>query len=160
MANPYLFVSALLLLAVPHLCSVLRFWASAPHALRCLYIAGPCTSVWNHGSNSRAALWADRSAMALGCLIDCRFILFVLPRCTADGVTISALLAAAVALYSLAKMLASDPLHVLSHACVSAAHFAMLAAWPHAAASGSSSTPPPFAACLEFCRAAAVFGGN
>ena len=128
MANRRLCASAWLLLVVPHFWAVYACRGCAPLLLRGLYVVGPCTSVWNHGTTSAAALWADRAAMALGCVVDCCFAIALLTPSAAAAVL--ALDAAAVACYAVAKRKlihnGSDAAHMASHACVSAAHLLLL----------------------------------
>jgi hypothetical protein len=115
MANKWLLLSALLLLVPPHFGAVFYF-VKAPRVLRVVYLIGPLTSVWNHGSTSAAAQWTDRAAMSVGCAIDC--CCFRMPLHPG----------AAVGLYLVAKHFASTPLHALAHACVSLVHVLALAA--------------------------------
>ena len=108
MVNHWLCVSAIAILAPAHFWAVIHF-RHAPMVLRVLYIVGPLTSVWNHGSTSHIARWADRIAMAVGCIIDCCFIMPLHP-------------AYAALCYFIAKKTSSNWVHTLSHVLVSVAH--------------------------------------
>lgn len=131
MAQPILFASAYLML-IFHALAVSLY--SGPWALRISYIVGPLTGMWNHGTFSQWAKWADRIAMAIGLCVDVWYIVFL-----AD-VLVGVLLASAVAFYLWAKAahvcMAKQPmhdlcnasvlLHWLSHAFVTAAHVGFL----------------------------------
>lgn len=39
-----------------------------------LYILGPCTSVWNHGSSSQCAKYMDRCTMVIGFFVDLHWV--------------------------------------------------------------------------------------
>jgi hypothetical protein len=102
-----------------------RLWG--PLLLRCSYLGGPATSVWNHGTTSCLAQLADRAAMAVGCALDvCYMATLPLPQ----AALLSLGNGAAVAAYCLAKRQATRRVatawHLASHACVSASHGAML----------------------------------
>jgi hypothetical protein len=129
MAQPILFASAYLML-IFHALAVSLY--SGPWALRVSYIVGPLTGMWNHGTTSPWAKWADRIAMVMGLFVDVWYMIIF----SAD-VLAGLLLAAAVALYLCAKAKqeqaqledffnASVFLHWLSHAFVTAAHVSFL----------------------------------
>jgi hypothetical protein len=139
MAQPILFASAYLML-IFHTLAVSLY--GGPWALRISYIVGPLTGMWNHGSTSQWAKWADRIAMAIGFCVDVWYIALL-----AD-VLVGLLLATAVAFYLGAKAVhvyttktdkschsqhalhdlfnTSVLLHWLSHAFVTAAHVCFL----------------------------------
>lgn len=108
-----------------HAAAVAAF--GGPLLLRCSYLGGPATSVWNHGTTSCLAQLADRAAMAVGCALDvCYMATLPLPQ----AALLSLGNGAAVAAYCLAQRQATRRVatawHLASHACVSASHGAML----------------------------------
>lgn len=127
MAQPFLFGTAYLMLLVHGVAVLFR----APLALRISYIVGPLTGMWNHGTTSELAKWADRVAMTAGLCVDLAYL-------RTNYVTSWVCLGAAIALYACAKGTgAADTfaslffgpsvmLHALSHGSVTAAHVSLL----------------------------------
>lgn len=141
MAHPVLFITSLCMI-IPHFTAVFTF--GGPLILQWSYLSGPSTSVWNHGTVNRLAMWSDRIMMTVGCAIDLYFILS-LPLSRAVHLvflTIIAVTAYAVAKYITggARAISTDGkkmtwtevnpwasmCHVVAHACVSISHYSML----------------------------------
>jgi hypothetical protein len=70
--NPTLFTTSCIMLA-GHLILVLCF-SHSPLPLLIMYVLGPLTSVWNHGTTSEIAKWSDRCVMTIGLGVDLWFI--------------------------------------------------------------------------------------
>ncbi len=69
MANPYLFTSSALLGAL----HFYWLWSLRPcnsMLLQSIIIVGVLTSVWNHGTTSKAAMYSDRAVMVIGFVVD------------------------------------------------------------------------------------------
>jgi 1-acyl-sn-glycerol-3-phosphate acyltransferase len=141
MAHPVLFVTSLCMI-VPHLAAVLAF--GGPLILQWSYLCGLSTSVWNHGTVNRLAMWCDRIMMTVGCAIDFYFILS-LPL--SDAVHLLFLTIMAVTAYAVAKYITGGAraisadgrkmtwsevnpwaslCHVVAHVCVCISHYSML----------------------------------
>ncbi len=141
MANAALFATSCLLL-IAHAALLLvvvgaSLCSPVPCVLQVAYIAGPLTSMLNHGTTSAAARWLDRSAMLAGACLD----VYYTARLSHEGdrACVACLLALAVLAYVSAKCAAPPPartpgfgegvrLHALAHAQVLAAHACLLLA--------------------------------
>lgn len=141
MGHPVLFITSLCMI-IPHLAAVCMF--GGPLCLQWSYICGPSTSVWNHGTTNRLAMWCDRIMMAVGCVID---FYFMSSLHTSQAVlllisTVMALTAYAVAKYITGGVRAisaqgksltwvevnpyATMCHITAHTMVSISHYSML----------------------------------
>ena len=141
MAHPVLFITSLCMF-LAHLVSIFTF--GAPLILQWSYLCGVSTSVWNHGTVNRFAMWSDRIMMVVGCAIDLYFILS-LPL--SQAVHLLSLTMIAVAAYAVGKYITggaraisvdvkgltwkegnpwASTCHVVAHAFVSLSHCSML----------------------------------
>jgi hypothetical protein len=92
-------------------------------ALVALYILGPVTSMWNHGTRCALARWTDRVVMTVGLGVDV-WLWWLLPHKT-EAFAVGALTALAVVSYMCAKWWNNQHTtlaHALAHALVTSAH--------------------------------------
>ena len=141
MGHPVLFITSLCMI-IPHLAAVCMF--GGPLCLQWSYICGPSTSVWNHGTTNRLAMWSDRIMMTVGCTID---FYFMSTLHTSQAVQILVLTIAAVTAYVVAKYITGGAreisaegknltwadvnpwatmCHIVAHTMVSISHYSML----------------------------------
>jgi hypothetical protein len=120
-------------LVVAHACFLccMRYHNNdVPWLLRCSYVAGPLTSVWNHCTTSLWARWIDRGVMMLGFAVDVYFICILFASSPVMHVVVwtGALLSlvGAVCSYTVAKQTEDRALHVLAHAWIALAHGSLL----------------------------------
>ena len=129
MANRILFASACVML-LAHVLALYCF--SAPVILQYLYVIGSYTSVWNHGTTCRAALWSDRFVMLAGFVVDVWFIWGLKDYNTEGVVLVSVFVSLSLVCYAFAKSrrktdgVWGDILHVYSHMFVCLSHFSLL----------------------------------
>ncbi len=86
-----------------------------------VYIVGPVTSMWNHGTTCALARWTDRVVMTVGLGVDV-WLWWLLPHKT-EAFAVGALTTLAVMSYLSAKWWSHTTLaHALTHALVTSAH--------------------------------------
>ena len=160
-------------MVVSHLLAVLDF--EGPLLLQWSYMCGPSTSVWNHGTTSRLAVWSDRAMMTMGCLLD---FYFMATLAVSRTVVLLALNVAAVTAYVLAKRITktsagqasmyvrATACHVMAHALVTCSHCVMLYFIDHSSKDKALSTRllvvvlglSPLVAFYASCRGASSAG--
>lgn len=136
MTNRVLYFTSWVMMML-HYAAVGLFFRSSPVLLQWLYLCGPWTSAWNHGTTSFVAKWADRSLMAVGCVLDiyfvCSLLISFIPPLPA--IFVLANIAMALLAYACAKRTASAPIpdkarqnafHSMAHAFITAANLSLL----------------------------------
>jgi len=71
MSHPVLFLTSLFMWAA-HAAAILLY--GGPCHLQFFYMLGPCTSIWNHGSDNASAKWLDRVSMLAGFIVDAHWL--------------------------------------------------------------------------------------
>lgn len=135
MANPTLFATSCIMLA-GHLILVCLM-SNSPLPLLVIYVVGPLTSVWNHGTTSDIAKWSDRCVMTLGLGIDLWFLSHDISGAWPRITMVALFLSWALVLFFGGKVcmkrsddtkediLESLP-HAIAHICILLSHVCML----------------------------------
>lgn len=136
MVNPVLHCTSWCMVVV-HGFAIREF--QGPLVLQWCYLCGPLTSVWNHGTTTKLAMFADRIMMHVGCMID---FYFMSTLALSQSMLLLFSNLAAITAYVGAKWIAAgmseegkadispNPFattcHITSHAMVSFSHYNML----------------------------------
>jgi hypothetical protein len=127
MANDYLWKSSIFFGSIHFLFMI--FW-NTRLLLIFIYAVGILTSIWNHGTTSDLAKWADRIWISLGSLVDF-YSLFIMDAELAISGTL--ILMTAVFFFAMAKKFEKkkkdkerDLYHSISHALATIVHLGLL----------------------------------
>ena len=95
-----------------------------PHPFQFAVTTGVMTSVWNHGSEMRLAVLADRLTMCTCIVLEYYYIFTQID--SVDRHTCAMLLTIAMCSYMLAKFVELSAIHCVAHVIITINHFVMM----------------------------------